>query len=91
MNVNDEAEVDCILAQADILVPDSLPNLLGAVGLSQCTLYMQRGWSLARGATAKCRLEGTLPGAPPCLTHSYGSGCIMLSHLTLHSVLALIV
>ena len=42
MNVDDEVEVDQALLQADILVPDSLPQLLGAVGLPQYTLYVQR-------------------------------------------------
>ena len=44
MNVGDEAEVDRILAQADIFVPDSSPVLLGAVRaeLPQFTLYALR-------------------------------------------------
>ena len=54
MNVDDEVEVDRILAQTDILVPGSSPELLGAVGLPQYTLYAQRGWHSKRRETAEC-------------------------------------
>ena len=41
MNVDDEAEVDHILVQADdVLVPDTLPELLGAVGTSTTDALM---------------------------------------------------
>ena len=45
MNVDDEAEVDRNLAQADIFAPHSSSELLGDVqaGLPQFTLYVQRG------------------------------------------------
>ena len=42
MNVEDE--VDCILAQADIFVPDSSPEKMGTAVLPQFTLYAQKGW-----------------------------------------------
>ena len=64
MNVNNEAEVDCILVQADILVPESSPELLGAVGLPQFTLYAQGGWHPAKGAMAECGSKGTLARGP---------------------------
>ena len=48
MNVDDEDEVDCILAQADILVPDSSPEKMGTAGLPQFTLYAQKGWHAPR-------------------------------------------
>ena len=57
MNVDDEVEVDRILAQTNLLVPDSLTEVLGAVGLPQYTLYAKRGWHPERGATAECGLE----------------------------------
>ena len=60
MNIDDKVKVDRILAQADILVPDSSPELLGAVGLSQYTLYAQRGWHSERGLImAERQLEET--------------------------------
>ena len=64
MNVDSETEVNCILPQADILVPDSSPELLGAVGLPQYTLYVQKGWHLERGAMAKWGLDETLSKGP---------------------------
>ena len=59
INVDDEAEVDHTLAQANIFASDSPPELLGGdrVGLPQFMLYAQRGWHLA-----KCEAEGTAPG-----------------------------
>ena len=69
MNVSNEIEVGRILVQADILVPDSSPKLLGAVGLPQFTLYVQRGWHPERGATAECELEGTLARDPLRVFH----------------------
>ena len=63
MNIDNEAEVDLILEEAYILVPDSSPKLLGAVGLLQFTLYAQRGLHPERGATAKCGLKETLARA----------------------------
>ena len=60
MNIDDEVKVDHILAQADKLVPDSSPELLGAVGLPQFALYAQKRWHPKRGVTAECGSEGTL-------------------------------
>ena len=72
-NVDNEAEVDRILVQADILVPDSPPELLGAVGLSHFVLYMyiymQGGWHRERGATEECGPEGTLARNLLCVFH----------------------
>ena len=80
MNADDEAKVDCIQAQADKLIQDSSPELLGAVGLPQFMLYAQRGFHLKRGAMAECGLKETLArGPPPC----FSCGCITLSCLTL--------
>ena len=69
MNINDEAEVDRILAQVDILVPGSSPELLGAVGLPQFTLYAQRRFGPERGATAECGSKETLARGPLCVFH----------------------
>ena len=46
MNVDDEAEMDRILAHADIIISDSSPELLGAIRarLRQFPLHAQRGW-----------------------------------------------
>ena len=44
MNVDDEDEVDRILVQADILVPDFSLEEMGTVGLPQFMLYAQKGW-----------------------------------------------
>ena len=68
MNVDDEAEVDRILAQADILVPYASPELSG---FPQPTYYnMRRRDSTLRG---KQRLSadgrGLLAGVPPWFTH----------------------
>ena len=43
MNVDDEVEEDCILAQIDMLVPDSSTEVLGAVILPQYMQYGKRG------------------------------------------------
>ena len=45
-----KVEVGRILAQNDILVPDSLTEVLGAIGLPQYKLYAKRGWHPERGA-----------------------------------------
>ena len=58
MNVDDEAEVDCILAQADILIPDFSPEKLVAVGLPEFMLYTQRGWQQRLSADRKGLLAG---------------------------------
>ena len=65
MNVDNKAKVHCILVQADKLVQDSSPELLGAVGLPQFTLYAQRGFHLKRGAMAECGSKETLARGPP--------------------------
>ena len=57
MNVVDEAEVDRILVQVDLLVPDSSPELLGAVGLWQFMLYVQGGWYPKRGVPSLAKLH----------------------------------
>ena len=59
--------MNCIMAQDDILGPDSSPELLGAVSLPQFVLYAQRGWQAERGALAKSRLKGTLARASLCV------------------------
>ena len=71
MNVDDEAELDRILAQVDIFVPDSSPELLGAVlaGRPQFTLYAQRGKHPEQEATAECGSEGTLARGPLPVFH----------------------
>ena len=53
MNIDDKAEGDRILAQADILVQDSSSELLGAVGLPEFMLYARRGFHPERGAMAE--------------------------------------
>ena len=69
MNIDDKAEVDRILAQADILVPDSSPELLGAVGLPQFTLYAYRRFHPESGATAECGSKMTLARGPLRVFH----------------------
>ena len=64
MNVDNEVEVDRILAQTNLLVPDSLTEVLGAVGLPQYTLYAKRGWHPERGATVECGSEEPLSTGP---------------------------
>ena len=64
MNVDNKAEMDHTLVQADIHVPDSPPELLGAVGFSQYMLHARRGWHPERGTTAKCGSEETLSRGP---------------------------
>ena len=64
MNVDDQVEVGCILAQTDLLVSDFLTELLGAVGLPHYTLYAKRGWHPERGATTECRSEEALSRGP---------------------------
>ena len=51
MTVDDKVEVGRILAPTDIFVPDSLTEVLGAVGLPQYTLYAKRGRHSERGTT----------------------------------------
>ena len=75
MNIDDEAEVDLILVKAYILVPDSSPKLLGAIGLQRFTLYAQRGWHPERGGTAKSGLKETLARGPLCVFHMAVKRC----------------
>ena len=60
MNVDNEVEVGLILAHTNILVPDYLTEVWGAVGLPKYTLYERRGWHRERGATAECGSEEIL-------------------------------
>ena len=73
MNVDDEAKVDCILAQADILadilVPDSSPELLGAVRLPQFMLYAYRRFHPESGALPSADQKGTLARGPLRVFH----------------------
>ena len=57
------SQSDRILAQANLIVPDSSPELLKAVGLPQFTLYINVG-PLARGSHIK-NPEGTPGKSPP--------------------------
>ena len=57
--------MDHILAQADLLIPDCSPELLGAVGLPQYMPYEQRGWHIEKGPMAECRPEETFPCRGP--------------------------
>ena len=85
MNVDDEDEVDHILAQANKFVPDSAPELLGAVraGLPQFMLYAQRGSMAPRaGSNGRWRI-GRDPCQGSCLSHGYGCGCETLPHAKL--------
>ena len=84
MNVDKEVEVDRILVQADILIPDSSPELLGAVGLPQYIRYMRRGDGTPRGEQRPVWIGGDpLQGSPLRLLRGYGCGCKMLPHLML--------
>ena len=69
MNVDDKVEVDCILEQADILLPDSSPELFRAVRLSPYMLHVQGGWHPKRGAVAECRSKETLSRGPLHVVH----------------------
>ena len=83
MNVDDKAKVDRILAQDDIIIPDSSPKLLGAVGLPQFMLYAQRG-ACREGSNRRVRSEGdSCQGSPPCLSRGYGCGYKTMLHLML--------
>ena len=42
MNIDDKAKLDHILVQANIFIPESPPEPLGAVRLAQFMLYVQR-------------------------------------------------
>ena len=67
MNVDDKVKVDHILAQADVpvLIQDSSPELLGAVGLPQFTEYVRKERRHPkRGTLAECGSEGTLARGP---------------------------
>ena len=73
--MNIDVEVDRILVQADVLVPDYSPELLGVVKLPQYTLYVRWGWHPERGALAECGSEETFQGFPPHVSCGYGCGC----------------
>ena len=69
MNVDNEDKGGCILLQTDILVPDSLTEVLGTVGLLQYMLFAKRGWHLKRGTVAECGSEETLYRGPLRVFH----------------------
>ena len=47
--VEDDVEFDCILAQAELLKPETLPELLGAVGTPTEDNCTSRGFGTLRG------------------------------------------
>ena len=70
MHVDDEAEVDRIMVQADIFVPGSSSEFLGAVGTSTVDeeVYMSRRGGSPRGKQQRSvDRGGTLARPPPCL------------------------
>ena len=69
MNVDVETELEHILAQANILVQDFSPELLGAVGLRQFTLGARKGFHAEREATSECRSKETLAMGPLGVFH----------------------
>ena len=79
INVDEAVDVVRTLTQTDILVPGSLPELLGAVGLSQYTLYEKTGWHRERGAMADCRSYRCRKG--PLRTSYRCRGLLRVSHI----------
>ena len=52
-----------------VLVPDSLTEVLGEVGLSQYMLYAKRAWHPEREATSESASEEALSRGPFCVFH----------------------
>ena len=69
MNVNDEAEVDRIFAEADIVVPDSSPGLLGAVRPSTIDAVRAEGMAPREGSNGGVRIGwDSCQGPPPSVS-----------------------
>ena len=60
MNVSDKDEVDRILALADIIVPDSSPELLGVVRTSTNDAKYAEGMAPREGSGGGVRIGGDL-------------------------------
>ena len=58
MNVDNEAEADCILAQVDIFVPDSSPELLEAVRTSTVDAVCAEGMAPREGSHGRVWIRG---------------------------------
>ena len=61
MNVDDEVKGDRIQAQTDLLLPDSLTKVLGAVGLPQIIYAVcEEGMAPREGINGQVRIHSAL-------------------------------
>ena len=86
MNVDDKVEVDCILEKADILIPDSSHELMGAVGIYTIYMYAVCAEEIEpqEGSNRKMRIGGdSFQGSPPSHSNVYWCRCKTLPRVAL--------